>query len=575
MSNNNDPRAWAMSLPSPYPTHGKQAMLTGDRFDFDANQVYRMPADNWEAIKDDPAKVAELVQKYITDHYRLQVPRIITLERYYNGDNDIHYWASHKAPNRADNRIASGLPRYITNIRVGYQFGNPIKFGYDNSDVDDAQEAVITDLLKDFNADNSEQYHEMVMGTNLVTTGRAYELMYVRKDSNSVAVRPVDPANAFIVYDTTIGMHSLFAVRYYLVRFDHKPVFYVDVYTDSKIYHYRSDMNPNGNLSVDGPTEDHYFGKVPMTEYSLADNRMGAWESKLDTIDAYDKSLSEMANSEEDFNNSILVISGDIEDEYKETVTDAEGKQLYDDNGNPLVRVRKIDPTKNMMFLKPRIIDNPGSSPTIVPTDAKYLTKELNASDWQTYVDQLMKDMHKDTNTPDMSDENFSGQATGAAMSYKLWGSDQEIATQEALYTKGLMRRLSLLGNYWNHIKLLPGADVMDSFKPTFTLNLPKNDAEIITNLKSLKDTGAISDETIQDKAADVTGVPKEQEQSRMADQRKADQKTVQSIGLDALTDSQKKAGGLDDESDDKPGAGAGTDRPATPAGRRQQSSNG
>lgn len=98
MSNNNDERAWAMSLPSPYPNHGQQAMLTGDRFSFDANQVYRMPADNWEVIKDDPVKVAELVQKYITDHYRLQVPRIITLERYYNGDNDIHYWASHKAP---------------------------------------------------------------------------------------------------------------------------------------------------------------------------------------------------------------------------------------------------------------------------------------------------------------------------------------------------------------------------------------------------------------------------------------------------------------------------------------------
>ena len=567
MENTNDKMAFANSLPSPYPAHGKVAMLDGSRFNFDANKVYRMPVDEWKSIKDDQAEIGKLVQYFITQHYTYQVPRIITLERYYSGDNDIHYWASDKAPNRADNRIASGLPRYITNIRVGYQYGNPIKWGYDNSRVDDAEEQVITDLLKDFNSTTDEDYHEKAMGTSLAITGRAYELTYIREETNSPAIKAVDPSNAFVVYDTSVDQHSLFAVRYYLEDFREQQHFYVDVYTDDHIYHFKSDVNPNGGLSAVGEVETHRFGKVPMTEFSLNDNRMGAWESKLDTIDSYDKALSEMANSEEDLGNSILVVSGDVETEEKEAITDIEGNQLYDEDGNPLVRVTKIDPKKQIMFLKPRVIENGNGGTTVINSTAQYLTKSLDPAGWQTYIDQLMKDMHKDTNTPDMSDESFSGQATGAAMSYKLWGSDQEIATQEALYIKGLMRRLRLLGNYWASINELPTEDVMEAFQPTFTLNLPKNDSEIIANLKALKDTGSISDMTIQERAEDVTGVPAEQEDSRMKDQSKANQQEAQAIAAQALADKDKTKVG-DSNGDDNASTGEGPNKPAPGAGR-------
>ncbi len=567
MENTNDKMAFANSLPSPYPKHGKLSMLSGTRFSFDANKVYRMPSSEWESIKDNQTSVGKLVQYFITQHYSYQLPRIITLERYYSGDNDIHYWNSEKAADRADNRIASGLPRYITNIRVGYQYGNPIKWGYDNSKVDDAEEQVVTDLLKDFNSRTDEEYHEKAMGTSLVITGRAYELTYIHEDTNTPAVKAIDPANAFVVYDNSIDQHSLFAVRYYLMDYMDQSVFYIDVYTDDTIYHFKSATNPNGGLEVASASESHQFGQVPMTEYSLNDNRMGAWESKLDTIDSYDKALSGMANSEEDFGNAILVVSGDIETEEKETVTDIEGNQLYDDDGNPLVRVTTIDPKKKIMFLKPSIIDNPSGTATVVNSTAEYLTKSLDPQGWQTYIDQLMKDMHKDTNTPDMTDENFSGQATGAAMSYKLWGSNQEIATQESLYIKGLMRRLRLLGNYWTNINELPSEDMMEAFQPSFTLNLPKNDSEIIANLKALKDTGSISDQTIQERAEDVTGVPAEQEDSRMKDQSKANQQEAQAIAAQALADKDKTKVG-DSNGDDNSSAGEGPNKPAPIAGR-------
>ncbi len=40
--------------------------------------------------------------------------------------------------NRADNRIASGFAKFITNMRVGYMLGKPIQFKYndDSNNVD-------------------------------------------------------------------------------------------------------------------------------------------------------------------------------------------------------------------------------------------------------------------------------------------------------------------------------------------------------------------------------------------------------------------------------------------------------
>jgi len=541
MAETADLQAHAMSLPYPQPNSVR--MLGGARFQFDSNQDYRMPADQWATKKNNPELIKPLLSWFINDHYTMQVPRLLTLERYYTGDNDIHYWRNHKPADRADNRIQSGLPRYITNIRVGYQFGNPLKFGYSNiTDGKDTGDDLIQ-AIDLFNSKNDEPYHEKIMSKNLNNTGRAYELMYIRESTNEPAIKAIDPANCFVVYDTTIEMHSLFAVRYFMVKFMDQVTYYVDVYTDSNVYHFTSSNSPTGEYTLIGQ-EPHYFGSVPVTEYRLNDERIGSWEPKLDEVDAYDKSLSEMANSEEEFNNAILVISGDIDNgddpENAQPLLNEQGEQMYDQDGNPLYKVNKIDPKQRVMFVKASVIHDPAGGTTVVPTDAKYLTKELNATDWKIYVDRLLADIHKDTNTPDVSDENFAANASGVAMTYKLWGSDQERATQESLYTRGLMRRLRLMATYWTFIRVITNADEVENVEITYTPNLPKNDSETVTNAKTLSDTGKISDQTIQGMVENVTGVPQEQETQRMKDQHKQDMQQTASLMQNQLTDQEQ-----------------------------------
>ena len=570
MAETNDLQAHSMSLP--FPHKDTLHLLNGSRFPFNANQNYQMPADKWESIKGNPDAIKDILSFFIQDHYQYQLPRILTLERYYQADNDMHYWHSDKAEDRADNRITSGLPRYITDQKVGYQFGNPIKFAYSDPDDPDSSGDDIVQAIESFNDHVDEPYHEKVMGKNLNNTGRAYELTYIREGTNEPTIRAIDPANCFVVYDTTIELNSLFAVRYYMVSFMDKKTYYVEVYTDSSVFYYTASESPAGEYQLQ-KTETHYFGTVPITEYKLNDERMGAWEAKLDEIDAYDKSISEMGNSQEDFNNAILVISGDVDadDDEAEPLLDSAGNQMYQD-GHELYRVNKVNPRQRVMFISPSVISNGDGENTVVPTTAQYLVKELNAEGWKTYNDRLLADIHKDTNTPDVTDENFAANASGVAMSYKLWGSDQERATQQSLYTRGIKRRIRLLATYWAKVALIISTDEAEHIQPSYTPNLPKNDNEVITNAVALWGSSKLSAQTFWNMIEPATGVPADQEKNQFEDEQdKAKQEGLNYMtGIQGSDQDKSQNGGVDNGEDDSDGrAGETENKPAPGLGQK------
>lgn len=494
-----------------------------------------MPANEFHTNFDshNPAMVANVVQKFVERHSTIDAPRIAKLQRYYLGDNDIHYWKNNKRMmNRADNRIASGFAKFITNMRVGYMLGKPIQFKFNddaNTDVDET----IDDDLKEFNRKNDEQYHEKVMKTNLSVTGRAYELLYsgeaVKDDEGNyptpeIKMRAIDPATAFVVYDTSIDQHSLFGVRYYIVNYNNEETYYVDVYTADTTYHFKSSTtseSPNGNYTFLSK-EATSFGAVPLTEFINNENKTGDWEAKLDEIDAYDLAMSEMANSEEDFANAKLMINGDFDFSNNTVeVKNADGTPVLDNDGNPVV-VPKISTKDPFLWLKPSFHDNANGT-TVVPSSAQYLTKQLNEQGWQTYINQLITDIHKDTNTPNTTDDAFSGQSSGVALMYKLFGEDQERSMQESLYTRGIMRRLRLLGNFWQYNKEINDPDVMNNYTPTYTPNLPRNNADIVNIAVQLNNTGLLSDQTLREFLATVTGVSADAEEQRLEDEQEQD----------------------------------------------------
>lgn len=198
-------------------------MLNGNRWVgglLKDNKQYMIFENKWNAIKDNPDEIIPVLWYFIKQHYQYQLPRILELERYYKGENNIHFADTNISSSRADNRVIVGFPKFITNTRVGYSVGNPIKFQYNE---DKGKDDYLDNALEYFNSQNDEEYHEKVMKKNHSVTGRAYELEYVKQDTNDVAIRAIDPANAFVVYDITIEQHSMFAVRYYLVDYMDNP----------------------------------------------------------------------------------------------------------------------------------------------------------------------------------------------------------------------------------------------------------------------------------------------------------------------------------------------------------------
>lgn len=509
-----------------------RSLLNGKRWAPEANKEYVMPRSEFNTAfqSNDLKEMAQVVAYFVARHYMIDSPRITKLQRYYLGDNDIHYWTNDKKiRNRADNRIASGFAKFITNMRVGYMLGKPIQFKPDDDNGDDSS---VDDLLSQFNQENDEKYHEKVMKTNLSVTGRAYELLYAgdaEEDDEGnvktpdVKLRAIDPATAFVVYDTSIDRHSLFGVRYYTVEYNSRTISYVDVYTADMTYHFISEDGLTTQSGSDYQLvsqEQTSFGAVPLTEYVNNESKTGDWESKLDEIDAYDLAMSEMANSEEDFANAKLVLNGDLDfSDNMVEVHNADGSVMVNDDGEP-VKVPKIDTKDQFLWLKPSVVPSSNGSNTVVPSSAEYLTKQINEAGWKTFIDQLSTDIHKDTNTPNTTDEAFSGQSSGVALMYKLFGEDQERSMQESLYTRGIMRRLRLLGNFWKKNFEINDANIMNSYVPHYTPNLPRNNSDIVNMVVQIANSNLVSEDTLREMISQVTGVSADAEKERINEEQ-------------------------------------------------------
>lgn len=519
------------------------------RFDTEANRVYQMPVSFFNNVKDNPMSLYDVAYKFIRHHVDHQVHRIKVLQDYYLGETDIKKWLGSRNPENAHNQVATGFARYITNIRVGYFMGNDIQFKV--TPEEDNQKSLadtIDEQIKQFNQDSNESYIDEMIEKDLSVCGRAYDLVYVNENENTLNLAKVDPTTAFVVYDDSIKAKPLFAVRYYQTGvLDDNLQEQYEIYTDSSLFKYHSngglpETNSPEQAVVFDDSEPLFFGRVPLTEYKNNDERTGDWEPELDQMDALDKALSTMANFQEDFNDAAMVITGKF-------ANMSDPKYQLDKNGNPVVNKDGskvilepahplINPHNRMFYLKPYVTKAGinGERSVVNPT-LQYITKQYDSAGWSTYINFLINEIHKYTNTPNVNDPNFASNASGVAMSYKLWGSDQERKIQESLYKRGLHARLSACLTYWDKLNVIPGNNdinaLVSMIEPDFTPNLPKNDDATAQLIQQLVNTGKFSDETIREIAESITGVTADAEQQRVDEQQKheADQLSQQNSG--------------------------------------------
>ena len=401
--------------------------------------------------------ILDLIKKHSKEKRRLS-----KLQKYYNNENTKIATRKYKNKNKPKNRLSHPYAQYITDTAVGYLLGKPVAYTTEDKNLLET----ITDIFRyNDEADNNATLAKMAS-----IYGYAYEIMYLDKNARP-RFKAIDPSELIVCYDNTLEENIVLAIRYYdeVVRNNdlEETVTRLEVYT-------KPTENDKGEIIANGKIirgtirfesitledeEDYYFNDIPVNVYINNDELYGDFEKVLSLIDAYDQSQSDTANDFELFTNCMLVINGEL-------IDDEQAENLNDVN---LIQFLNSD------------------------SDAKYLIKDIQDTALENYKNRLNEDIHRFSFVPNMSDENFSNNASGIAMKFKLMGLENLIGVKEAKFKKGLMRRIELLCAY---AKMKNNSDYSYlAIEPVFTRNTPNNELELSQIMQNL--TGILSEETI------------------------------------------------------------------------------
>ena len=378
------------------------------------------------------------IQTIVESHYYDREYKL-KLKRYYEGRHDILKKLGRKN-NAANNRLVSNFCAYISNMSAGFFLGTPISYKTTTD-----RESELAALLEIFKY-NDESAHNLTLAEEASITGESYEVLYIDSDAQ-IRFTSVPAEEVILVCDSTLEENIISAIRHYRI-YDLNQIGYseyVDVYDANKISHY----SYGGAMKL-LDEQEHYFGDVPVVEYPNNNQRRGDFEDVLSLVDAYNLAQSLTLDDLADFTDAFLVLKGM--------------------GGTTPEDMKKLRRAKSI------ILDDGGS--------AEWLIKNINDTYVENFKTRLQRDIHKFSQVPDMSDDNFAGNASGVAIKYKLIGLEQVRSRKEREFKKGLQRRIELIAN----ILKLKNQAVIDfrDIDIQFTANIPANlqeQAQIVNQL--------------------------------------------------------------------------------------------
>lgn len=419
---------------------------------------------NYAYNGDDITEDLPALRTFILHHYEHQQRRLKILHSYYEGINaNLLEGYRRKEEDKSDHRASHPFAEYISDFTNGYFLGKPVG----------VEHAKAQDKLKDVHSYNDIDSLNRELGLDMSIYGRAYELAMKNNDDEYRFYR-LKPEETFIIYDNSVEMNSVAAVRYFPddVNANDESTYTAEVHTNDKTYTYTMQMQVQSNLKYLAD-EPHAYGRVRITEYRNNRDRRGDFEKVLQQIDLYDRAQADTANYMTDLNDALLVIVGN---------TDLDADEAS--------KQKKA----NILLLEPKEhTDNQTGNVREGHIDAKYIYKQYDVAGSEAYKKRLANDVHLLTNTPNMSDEKFSGNQSGESMKYKLFGLEQKTVIKEGMFIKGLRRRYKLLQTIMQVDKTLDAGIDLKENEYTFVRNLPK---ALTEDLKVYAESGGVLSQT-------------------------------------------------------------------------------
>ena len=418
---------------------------------------------------------------------------------------------------RPNNKLINDFPGYIVSTASGYFMGNPIAYSLKS----DADERILETLQNVFDY-NDEAAHNLQLAVDQSLYGTAFEIMWDEDNDESngplgskkmVRFKKLSPLECFMVYDPEdIKEKTLAAFRFITVHdmFTDTTEYILEEYTDMETFVYRGGETSQMNFVERSP---HNFKQIPITEYPNNPDRTCDFERVKSLIDAYDYTTSDSVNEAQDFAESFLLI-----------------KNMMGTTSGDIKRAKET---------KVLLTDEDG--------DAKFLNKGGGGNEVGGMVSNeniLTKNIHKFSFIPPLDDMNFSGNASGAAMEFKLWGLEQKVATKERLFRKGICRRIEVIFDYYTTIK----GEIYDfsSVEIKFTRNIPRDTAAIADQMVKLR--GILPLETLVSLYPKVEDPKSETEKIKKENEEEA-RLQAQALYGDPFSSSGTKSGGLDSKS--------------------------
>lgn len=408
--------------------------------------------NNLEELTD--AKVRKIIQIWRGEE-------LVQLEKYkdyYDGKQAIQdkYIEDETKP---CNKITVNQCYRVVQSYCGYLSGIPISYTSDE-DISD-----ILEILKynDYHKEDNQLLRDALI------YGVAYELNYLDEEAQQRFVY-LNPTEVIPIYKNDLGRELIAAIRIYSANdVENTSKYYLDIYTDTEIKHYQTDMSYSTMklLSV----EPHYFGQVPVVVFELNQDRASIFAQIMDLQDAYNKLLSANVDDYEAFVDSYMFLKGLTADE---------------------------DELKNMKVNRILLLDE--------DSDAGYITKPDNSDGVKNLLDKIEDRIERIAQAPDFNDESF-GNASGISIKYKLLGMENICSNIEANMRQALQKRLELICAIQ---KLTASEFIWRDVNIVFTRNIPVNEAEQAELVNKLR--GLVSDKTLLSILKFVPDVDKELE---------------------------------------------------------------
>lgn len=425
-----------------------------------------------QLIKDGRPVKEAIIKEYIDKQDTTQAD---IGEDYYYKRNDITKRVIYKYDNNGNkvidtdatnNKIASGRHKLLVDQKVGYLVGDPVTIGYkEEQDIEP-----IIELLGD---EFDDYLTELVK--NASNKGNDWIHPYI--DENGEFDYIIVPTQEFIpIFDNSKRKNLVAGIRHY--KLDHDDVVKVEFWEDETVTYY--EMH-NGSLVLDsdldsdeednpaphftysrGDTTDGYgWGKVPFVEFKNNEDNIPDINYYKDTIDVYDKIMSDSSNTIEDIQEFIYVLKGYDGTDIDQAVT-------------------------NLKRYKGVAVDGDNAGVDI-------LQGEMPMNSVGSYLDRLKKELYDSGMGVDTDVDKFGNNPSGVSLKNLYSLLDMKANVLERKFTKALKQFMWFVTEYAK----MNGIGEYDPKKFTFTFNksMLTNELEQVQMIQ--QSLGIVSKETL------------------------------------------------------------------------------